>query len=69
MAFILYTIPEATKRYNEETVSACRDETFRNRMKAAQLTIHKVGNLDLITEEDLNRLIHTSPPKRGRPPG
>ena len=68
MAFVLYSIAEATQRYNTEADSTCREETLRNRMKTAGLMIHKIGNLDLIAEDELIRLIHMEPPKKGRPP-
>lgn len=67
MPFVLYTMPEAAEWFGHEThVNYC-EETIRNRLKAAKLTIHKVGNLDLVAEEDLKRLKGTSEPKIGRP--
>jgi len=68
MAFVLYTIGEATQQFNHEMKSNYKEETLRNRMKAASLTIHRVGNLDLIAKDDLNRLMDMEEPKRGRPP-
>ena len=67
MPFTLYTMPEATERFNRETHLSYKEETIRNQLKTAQLTIHKVGNLDLVSEEDLRRLINMPRPKRGRP--
>lgn len=68
MAFVLYTMPEATQRFNDKRKVNYREETLRNRLRAAGLTIHRVSNLDLVAEEDLNRLINMGLPKRGRPP-
>ncbi len=68
MAFVLYTMAEATQEFNEKTGGSYREETLRNRMKAVSLTIHKVGNIDLVAEDDLLRLISMRPPRRGRPP-
>ena len=59
--FILYTMAEVAQLFNIEK------ETLRNRIKAAELTIHKVGKLDLITEDELNRLKKIPEPPRGRP--
>ena len=68
MAFVLYTMTEAAEKFNEKTGCSFREETLRNRMKAASLTIHKVGNIDLVAEDDLLRLTSMRPPRRGRPP-
>lgn len=67
MPFILYTMAEATKQYNAETQSSCTEETVRNRIKAARLTIHRIGNLDLVATEDLIRLVEMPAPMKGRP--
>ena len=68
MAFVLYTMPEATEYFNSKTRLSYKEETIRNQLRAMRLTIHKVGNLDLVAEEDLKRLINMPRPKRGRPP-
>ena len=67
MPLILYTMPEATRYFNDEKHLNITEETLRNRMKSAYLTIYKVGNLDLVTQDDIDRLMDTPEPKRGRP--
>ena len=74
MPLILYTMPEATQHYNtqqykDETQLYIREETLRNRMKAAHLTIHKVGKLDLVAKDDLDKLMDMPEPRKGRPVG
>ena len=54
MPLILYTTAEATQYFNKETRLSLREETLRNLMKSAKLTIHKVGNIDLIAKGDLD---------------
>ena len=62
MAFTLYTMAEAAKELK------IQKETLRNRVKTAKLGIHKVGLLDVITEDDLKVLKEMGEPKRGRHP-
>lgn len=68
MPLILYTMPEATEYFNEETKLNIREETLRNRLRSATLPIHRVGNLDLVARDDINRLIDMPEPRKGRPP-
>lgn len=68
MVLILYTMPEATQYFNDETHLNIREETLRNRMKSVHLTIHKVGKLDLVIKDDVDRLISMPEPRKGRPP-
>ncbi len=67
MPFVLYTMSEAAEWFKHEAHLSYREETIRNRLKAAKLTIHKVSKLDLVAEEDLKRLKDMPEPKRGRP--
>jgi len=62
MAFTLYTMAEAAKELK------IQKETLRNRVKMAELGIHKVGSVDVITAEDLKVLREMGEPKRGRRP-
>ena len=62
MAFTLYTMAEAAKELN------IQKETLRNRVRTAKLGIHKVGSLDVITEDDLKVLKEMGEPKRGPKP-
>lgn len=62
MAFTLYTIAEAAKELK------VKKETLRNRVKTANLAIHKVGSLGVITEDDLEVLKEMGEPKKGRHP-
>jgi hypothetical protein len=68
MPLVLYTMAEATTYFNDETRLSLREETLRHRLKKAHLTIHKVGNLDLVAKDDLSRLIKMPEPRKGRPP-
>lgn len=67
MPLILYTMPEAARYFNDEKKLNITEETLRNRMKSASLTIYKIGNLDLVTRDDVDRLMEMEEPKRGRP--
>ena len=62
----LYGIHDARARLSELTGWDYSDQALRNRMKAAKLPIYRVGNVDLITEQDLLRLSQIPRPKRGR---
>ena len=62
----LYSIQEALTRVRELTGWGYSDQALRNRMRAAKLPIYRVGNVDLITEQDLLRLSQIPKPKRGR---
>lgn len=62
----LYGIQEALIHLRELTGWDYSDQALRNRMRAAKLPIYRVGNVDLITEQDLLRLSHIPKPKRGR---
>ena len=61
----LYGIHEALARLRELKGWNYSDQALRNRMKAAGLPVYRVGNVDLITEQDLLRLSHLPKPKRG----
>lgn len=63
----LYGIHDAITRLSELTGWDYSDQALRNRMKATKLPIYRVGNVDLITEQDLLRLSQLPKPKRGRP--
>jgi len=45
-----------------------KKETLRNRVKAAKLSIHKVGSQGVITKDDLDLLEEMGEPKKGRRP-
>ena len=62
----LYGIHEALSRLRELTGWDYSDQALRNRMKAAGLPIYRVGNVDVITEQDLLHLSQLPRPKRGR---
>lgn len=62
MTFALYTMTEAAQYFN------IKKETLRNRVKAAKLSIHKVGSLDVITKDDLELLEEMGEPRKGRRP-
>jgi hypothetical protein len=62
----LYGIQEALTRLKELTGLDYSDQGLRNRMNAEKLPIHRVGNVDLITEQDLLQLSRVPKPKRGR---
>lgn len=67
MPFVLYTIREATAVFNREAEKHYDEETIRNRLRSAGLTIHEVGDLHLVSHDDLMRLRDMREPKRGRP--
>jgi ribosome-binding factor A len=62
MAFTLYTMAEAAKKLK------VKKETLRNRVKIAQLDVHKVGSLHVITDDALKVLEEMGKPRRGRRP-
>jgi hypothetical protein len=62
----LYGIQEALARLKELKDWDYSDQALRNRMRAAKLPIYRVGNVDLITEQDLLQLSQLPKPKRGR---
>ena len=61
----LYGIREALVRLRELKGWDYSDQALRNRMRAAGLPIYRVGNVDLITEQDLLRLSQLPKPRRG----
>ncbi len=61
MAFIIYTIAEAAKDLK------IGKETLRNWIGHAGLISHKVGNIDLITGDEIEILKNMEKPKAGRP--
>ena len=62
MTFALYTMAEAAQHLN------IKKETLRNRVKVAELSIHKVVTQDVITKDDHDRPEEMGePPKRRRP--
>lgn len=68
MPFVLYTIPEATAVFNREAKTDYDEETIRNRLRVADLTIYEIGNIHLVSHDDIMRLKDMPEPKRGRPP-
>ncbi len=62
MTFALYTIAEAAQHLN------IKKATLRNRVKAAELSIHKVGSQDVITKDVLDLLEEMGDPEKGRRP-
>lgn len=61
MAFSIHTIAEIAKDFQ------IGKETLRNRIRNANLTIHKVGNIELITGDEIE-ILKEIEPKKGRPP-
>ena len=62
MAFSIHTIAEIAKDFQ------IGKETLRNRIRSAGLTPHKVGNIELITGDEIEILKNMEEPKVGRPP-
>jgi len=62
MAFSIHTMAEAAQGLH------IGKETLRNRIRAAKLTVHKVGKLELITGDEIELLKQMGEPKKGRPP-
>ena len=62
MAFSIHTISEAAKEFR------IGKETLRKRIKSANLIPHKVGNIELITGDEIEILKNMEEPKVGRPP-
>ncbi len=61
MAFSIHTLTEAAKEFG------IGKEALRNRIKIANLTPHKVGNMELITGDELVILKNMPKPTVGRP--
>ena len=61
MAFTIYTIAEAAKDLK------IGKETLRNWVEHAGLIHHKVGNIELITGDEIEILQKLEKPKVGRP--
>ena len=61
MAFSIHTIAEAARELR------IGKETLRNRIRSADLTPHKVGNIELITGDEIEILKNMEKPKVGRP--
>ena len=62
MSFTIYTIAEAAE------ILEIGKETLRNRVENAGFIHHKVGNIELITEDEIEKLREFGKPKQGRPP-
>lgn len=62
MAFSIHTIAEVAKEFR------IGKETLRNRIRSANLVPHKVGNVELITGDEIEILKKREEPKAGRPP-
>lgn len=67
MPFVLYTISEAAEVFNREAQTNYDEETIRNRLRAAELTIYEIGNIHLVSRDDIMRLKGMPEPKKGRP--
>ena len=62
----LYTMAEAINQVHRLKGWDYTEEGLRGLLRRAGLPIYRVGNLDLVAETDLLRLIQLPRPKRGR---